>query len=34
LFLTVFLGLLPELALLPALALEGLLYFGPWRKKP
>jgi len=34
LFLTVFLGLLPELALLPALALEGLLYFGPWRKNP
>ena len=35
LFLTVFLGLLPELALLPALALEGLLYFCPrWRRRP
>ncbi|WP_026368553.1 sodium:solute symporter family protein [Aminiphilus circumscriptus] len=31
LFLTVVLGILPELALLPALALEGLLYFSPWR---
>ncbi len=34
LFLTVFLGILPELALLPALALEGLLYFWPRRKGP
>ena len=35
LFLTVFLRLLPELALLPALALEGLLYFCPrWRRRP
>lgn len=34
LFLTVFMRLLPELALLPALALEGVLYFRPWRKGP
>jgi SSS family solute:Na+ symporter len=32
LFLTVGLRLLPELALLPALALEALLYFRPWGK--
>lgn len=33
LFLTAFLRLLPELALLPALALEGILYFRPWRAR-
>ena len=27
-------GIAAGLCLLPALALEGLLYFGPWRKKP
>lgn len=34
LFLTAGLKLLPELALLPALALEGVLYFFHWRKGP